>query len=89
MTKGRAPGRNASGLFTSRGCATNLRTMAKSKSDSGTVRMVGWNFDIPPAVARRFVEDMRAYHAEKSLAKREEIAARQAWLLNEHLPRGA
>jgi hypothetical protein len=66
-----------------------MLAMAKSKSDSGAVRMVGWNFDIPPAAARRFVEDMRAYHAEKSPHKREEIAARQAWLLNEHLPRGA
>jgi hypothetical protein len=32
---------------------------------------------------------MRAYHAEKSETKRDEIEARQARLLNEHLPRGA
>jgi hypothetical protein len=32
---------------------------------------------------------MRAYHAEKSGTKRDEIAERQARLLNEHLPRGA
>ena len=48
-----------------------------------------WNFDLPPDAARRFVADMRAYHAEKSGAKREEIAARQAWVLNEYLSRSA
>ena len=36
-----------------------------------------------PAVARRFAEDMRAYHATKD-SKRDEIAPRQTWLLNEH-----
>jgi hypothetical protein len=30
----------------------------------------------------------RALHTEQSPTKREEIAARAAWLLNEHLPRG-
>ena len=33
--------------------------------------------ELPPAVARRFVEDMRAFHAEKNSIKRDEIAARQ------------
>lgn len=60
--------------------------MARRASDSGTMRMVGWNFKIPPAAAQRFIEDMRAYHAEPNGHKREEIAARAAWLLNEHLP---
>jgi hypothetical protein len=41
--------------------------------------------EIPPADARSFVEDMRAYHAAKDTIKRDEIAARQAWLLSEHL----
>jgi hypothetical protein len=45
--------------------------------------MVGCNFDIPPTAARRFVDDMRAYHAEPNAHKRDEIAAGQAWLLNE------
>jgi hypothetical protein len=38
-----------------------------------------------PAVARSFAKDMRAYHATNDTIKREEIAARQAWLLSEHL----
>jgi hypothetical protein len=29
--------------------------------------------------------DVRAYHAEPNAIKRDEIAARQAWLLNQHL----
>jgi hypothetical protein len=41
--------------------------------------------EIPPAVARSFVEDMRLYHATKDGIKRDEIAARQAWLLRERL----
>lgn len=57
--------------------------MARRKGDSGTLRMVGCNFDIPPTAARRFVDDMRAYHAEPNAHKRDEIAAGQAWLLNE------
>jgi hypothetical protein len=32
---------------------------------------------IPPAVARRFVEDLRAFFAEKNTIKTDEIAARQ------------
>jgi hypothetical protein len=38
--------------------------------------MVEWNFDIPPKAARRFVDDMRAYHGEPNANKRDEIAAR-------------
>ena len=33
--------------------------------------------ELPPKVARRFVEDMRAYFAEKNAIKRDEIAGRQ------------
>jgi hypothetical protein len=33
--------------------------------------------ELPPAVARRFVEHMRAFFAEKNGIKRDEIAARQ------------
>jgi hypothetical protein len=53
---------------------------------SGVLRMVRWNFDIPPDAARDFVADMRAYHAEKDGHQRDQIAARQARLLNDHLP---
>ena len=39
--------------------------------------------DLPPAVARRFVEDMHAYFAETNLIKRDEIAARQLHALRQ------
>jgi hypothetical protein len=40
--------------------------------------------ELPPAVARRFVEDMRAFHAEPNAIKRDEIAARQLHGLKQH-----
>ena len=45
--------------------------------------------DIPPAAARDFVSDLRAFHAAKTGFARDEIAARQLHALREHLPRGA
>lgn len=53
---------------------------------SGVLRMVQWNFDIPPDAVHEFVADMHAYHAEKDSHRRDQIAARQARLLNDHLP---
>ena len=44
--------------------------------------------DIPPEVAKAFMEDLRAFHAEKSAIKRDEIAARQRHILLEHMPNG-
>jgi hypothetical protein len=41
--------------------------------------------ELPPAVARSFVKDMRLYHATNDSIKRDEIGGRQAWLLSEHL----
>ena len=35
-------------------------------------------------VARRFVQDMRAHHAEPNAIKRDEIAARQLHALRQH-----
>jgi hypothetical protein len=40
--------------------------------------------ELPPAVARRFEEDMRAWFAETNLIKRDEIAARQLHALRQH-----
>ena len=40
--------------------------------------------ELPPAVARRFVEDMLAFHAEPNSIKRDEIAARQLHALRQH-----
>jgi hypothetical protein len=36
--------------------------------------------ELPPAVARRFVEDIRAFHAEPNAIKRDEIAARHLFV---------
>jgi len=41
--------------------------------------------ELAPAVARSFLKDMRAFYAAKNSIKKDEIAARQAWLLNQHL----
>ena len=37
--------------------------------------------ELPPQVAKAFVRDMRAFHAEKSPIKRDEIASRQIHVL--------
>ena len=40
--------------------------------------------DLPPAVARAFVDDMRAYFAEGNRYKQDEIAPRQLHALKEY-----
>jgi hypothetical protein len=40
--------------------------------------------DVPPAVARAFVEDMRAHFAEEDRYKQDEIAVRQLRALRDH-----
>lgn len=40
--------------------------------------------ELPPAVARGFVADMRAFHAEKNTIKADGIAARQLHALKQH-----
>ncbi len=40
--------------------------------------------ELPPAIARRFVEDMRAYCIETNRIKQDEIAARQLHALRQH-----
>jgi hypothetical protein len=42
--------------------------------------------EVPPAAAKSFVKDMRAFFREKNLIKRDGIAAQQAWSLTQHLP---
>jgi hypothetical protein len=46
--------------------------------------MIKPNMNLPPDVARRFVEDMEAFYAEPNAIKRDEIAARQLHALREH-----
>jgi hypothetical protein len=40
--------------------------------------------ELPIAVAKSFVRDMRAFHAEKSPLKRDEIASRQIHVLRQY-----
>lgn len=44
--------------------------------------------DIPPAIARAVMDDLRAYHAETSGIRRDAIAANTRHILLEHLPVG-
>jgi hypothetical protein len=49
-------------------------------------RMPRKQLEVPPAVARAFVKDMRAFFAEPNAIKRDEIAARQLRVLREYNP---
>ena len=40
--------------------------------------------ELSPEVAKAFVRDMRAFHAAKDSLKKDEIAAKQLWLLKQH-----
>jgi hypothetical protein len=40
--------------------------------------------ELPPEVAKAFVKDMRAFHAEPNAIKQDEIAARQLQALREY-----
>jgi hypothetical protein len=44
--------------------------------------------EVPPAAAKAFVKDMRAFHVAKTGFERDEIAARQLHALREHLRPG-
>ncbi len=44
--------------------------------------------ELPPAVAKAFVRDMKAYFRAKDPLKQDEIAALASWALKQHLPRG-
>ena len=45
----------------------------------------GKPLELPPEVARRFFEDMRAFHRERNPIKRDEITARQLHALSGYL----
>ena len=40
--------------------------------------------ELPPEIARRFFEDLRAYHREKKPIKADEIAGRQLYALRQY-----
>lgn len=44
--------------------------------------------DIPPEVAKAFMDDLMAFHAEKNGIRRDEIAARQRHILLQYMPKG-
>ena len=44
--------------------------------------------EIPPEAAKALVRDMKAFFEAKGQLTRDEIAAKQVWLLKQHLPRG-
>jgi hypothetical protein len=50
--------------------------------------MLRKQLEIPPEEAQAFVRDMKAFFRTNDLLKRDEIAAKQSWLLQQHLPRG-
>jgi hypothetical protein len=43
---------------------------------------------IPPQAAEAFVRDMKAFFKASGQLMQDEIAAKQVWLLKQHLPRG-
>ena len=45
-------------------------------------------FELPPEAAKAFVRDMKAFFRAKGQLMQDEIAAKQVWLLKQHLPRG-
>ena len=50
--------------------------------------MLRKQLEIPPAAAKAFVRDMKAFFKASGQIMQDEIAARQAWSLRQHLPRG-
>jgi hypothetical protein len=46
--------------------------------------MPGKPLELPIAIAKAFLRDMRAFHAEKSPLKRDEIASRQIHVLRQY-----
>jgi hypothetical protein len=45
--------------------------------------------ELPTEVGKTFVRDMRAFHAEKSPLKRDEIASRQIHVLSQYQERAS
>jgi hypothetical protein len=43
---------------------------------------------IPPDAAKAFVRDMKAFFKASGQLMQDEIAAKQVWLLKQHLPHG-
>jgi hypothetical protein len=59
---------------------------ATSDANGYLRRMPRKPIELPPAVAHRFVDDMRAFFAEKNAIKHDEIAARQLHVLRNYNP---
>ena len=50
--------------------------------------MLRKQLETPPEAAKAFVRDMKAFFKASGQLMQDEIAAKQAWLLKQHLPRG-
>jgi hypothetical protein len=50
--------------------------------------MLRKQLEIPPEAAKAFVRDMKAFFKASGQLMQDEIAAKQVWLLKQHLPRG-
>ena len=62
-----------------------------SKQPAGTAifpSMLRKQIEIPPDAAVAFVRDMKAFFKASGQLMQDEIAAKQVWLLKQHLPRG-
>ena len=50
--------------------------------------MLRKQLEVPPDAAKAFVRDMKAFFKASGQLMQDEIAAKQVWLLQQHLPRG-
>jgi hypothetical protein len=50
--------------------------------------MLRKQLEVPPEAAKAFVRDMGAFFKASGQLMQDEIAAKQVWLLKQHLPRG-
>ena len=44
--------------------------------------------ELPPEAAKAFLRDIKAFFKASGQLMQDEIAAKQVWLLKQHLPRG-
>jgi hypothetical protein len=66
------------------GVPVDVDQWGAGRAHDGLSMMAGKPLDLPMAVAKNFVRDMRAYFAEPNAIKRDEIAARQLHALRQH-----
>jgi hypothetical protein len=76
-------GRTSTGIGMSAASMVSIRFVIEA--DASYIRhMPRKPIELPPAVARAFVKDVRAFHIEPNAIKRDEIASRQLHALKQH-----